>query len=89
MNFNQKKVKCERFVGVPDYADLVLKRLESFDVGKFGNYRPFELCNLEYEADRQSAIEFHQDDEWIWGERLIRYLIYCQFYFSLNLLSIV
>ncbi|KAI6177045.1 hypothetical protein M3Y97_00864500 [Aphelenchoides bicaudatus] len=77
VNFKHKKVKCERYEGVPDYADVVLKRLESFGVEQFGNYQPFELCNLEYDAQRQSQIEFHQDDTWIWGERLI----------SLNLLE--
>lgn len=35
------------------------------------SYQPFELCNLEYERSRLSGIEFHQDDMWIWGERLI------------------
>jgi hypothetical protein len=50
-------VKCEHYEGVPDYADLILKRLESFGVEQFGNYQPFELCNLEYESARQSQIE--------------------------------
>jgi len=77
VNFKHKKVKVDRFVGVPVYADLVLSRLTSINIDKFGNYRPFELCNLEYERVRQSAIEFHRDDVWIWGERLI----------SLNLLD--
>lgn len=72
MRFNQRKVVCEKFIGVPDYADLILNRLESFDVDKFGNYQPFELCNLEYSAERDSAIEMHKDDSWVWGERLIR-----------------
>jgi hypothetical protein len=72
VNFNQRKVRCDRFIGVPDYADLILERLSSINPEKFGNYQPFELCNLEYDSTRQSSIEFHQDDTWIWGERLIR-----------------
>ncbi|KAI6187971.1 Fe2OG dioxygenase domain-containing protein [Aphelenchoides besseyi] len=77
VNFKQKKVKCDRFVGVPDYADLILERLTNIDDNIFGNYEPFELCNLEYDNERQSGIELHQDDVWIWGNRLI----------SLNLIS--
>ncbi|KAI6241497.1 hypothetical protein M3Y99_00307700 [Aphelenchoides fujianensis] len=71
-------VKCERFVGVfpttPTSSSTVWPLL---DEQKFGHYEPFELCNLEYENERQSAIELHQDDMWIWGNRLI----------SLNLIS--
>lgn len=60
---------------------------------KLGSYQPFELCNLEYSDERLSAIDMHQDDMWIWGNRLIRYAILppCLHYssppFSLNLIS--
>uniref|UniRef100_A0A914UYT9 Alpha-ketoglutarate-dependent dioxygenase AlkB-like domain-containing protein n=2 Tax=Plectus sambesii TaxID=2011161 RepID=A0A914UYT9_9BILA len=77
VNFKHKKVKYDRFVGMPDYADLVLERMRALSPEKLGEYQPFELCNLEYDPNRQSAIEFHQDDMWIWGNRLI----------SVNLLS--
>lgn len=60
------------YEGLPNYADLVLDRLKTLNEEKYGNYQPFELCNLEYEGSRQSGIELHQDDMWIWGNRLIR-----------------
>uniref|UniRef100_A0AC34G3K1 Alpha-ketoglutarate-dependent dioxygenase AlkB-like domain-containing protein n=1 Tax=Panagrolaimus sp. ES5 TaxID=591445 RepID=A0AC34G3K1_9BILA len=77
VNFKHKKVKCDRFIGVPKYADELLKRMNEKSNGILNSYQPFELCNLEYEPSRLSAIELHQDDMWIWGNRLI----------SLNLLS--
>uniref|UniRef100_A0A914QWQ6 Uncharacterized protein n=1 Tax=Panagrolaimus davidi TaxID=227884 RepID=A0A914QWQ6_9BILA len=77
VNFKHKKVKCDRFIGVPEYADQLLKRMSEKSNGVLSSYQPFELCNLEYEPSRLSAIELHQDDMWIWGNRLI----------SLNLLS--
>uniref|UniRef100_A0A7E4ZZ31 Alpha-ketoglutarate-dependent dioxygenase alkB-like protein 4 n=1 Tax=Panagrellus redivivus TaxID=6233 RepID=A0A7E4ZZ31_PANRE len=77
VNFKHHKVKCDRFVGVPTYADELLSKMTTLSSGVLGTYQPFELCNLEYEPNRLSAIELHQDDTWIWGNRLI----------SLNLLS--
>ena len=38
------------------------------------------MCNLEYEEEKKSAIEMHQDDMWIWGNRLIRYLFIQHFH---------
>lgn len=40
-------------------------------------FLPVEQCNLDYRAERGSAIDPHFDDWWLWGERLV----------SLNLLS--
>uniref|UniRef100_A0A915PY07 Isopenicillin N synthase-like Fe(2+) 2OG dioxygenase domain-containing protein n=1 Tax=Setaria digitata TaxID=48799 RepID=A0A915PY07_9BILA len=71
VNFKHKKVKLDRFSGMPVYTDLILNRMKSISSDLFGSYQPFELCNLEYSADRCSAIEMHCDDTWIWGERLI------------------
>ncbi|VDN34240.1 unnamed protein product [Gongylonema pulchrum] len=77
VNFKRKKVKMDRFHGMPAYTDLILNRMKSISSELFGSYQPFELCNLEYRDDRWSAIEMHADDTWIWGNRLI----------SVNLLS--
>ncbi|KAK0421263.1 hypothetical protein QR680_015145 [Steinernema hermaphroditum] len=71
VNFKHKKVKTTRFVGMPDYADLILNKMSDFSIVRLGSYQPFELCNLEYNDERMSAIEMHQDDMWIWGNRLI------------------
>lgn len=78
VNFKHKKLKLDRFEGMPSYSpDLIDKMAACCPDGALSNYTPLELCNLEYEPNRQSAIDFHIDDTWIWGERLI----------SLNLLS--
>lgn len=92
MNFKHKKVKTEAFIGLPCYADLLLSKMRTVSEEKLGNYQPFELCNLEYSDERLSAIEMHQDDMWIWGNRLIRYWVLLvhsvlSTRFSLNLIN--
>lgn len=57
---------------MPDYSDLILKRMTTLDASKLADYQPFELCNLEYSEERLSSIDMHKDDTWIWGNRLIR-----------------
>ncbi|KAK6060156.1 hypothetical protein COOONC_02191 [Cooperia oncophora] len=71
VNFKQKKVKTDTFVGMPEYADMLLDKMRCISQEKLGNYIPFEMCNLEYDENRKSAIEMHFDDAWIWGNRLI------------------
>uniref|UniRef100_A0A915AXC3 Fe2OG dioxygenase domain-containing protein n=1 Tax=Parascaris univalens TaxID=6257 RepID=A0A915AXC3_PARUN len=73
----QKKVKMDSFLGMPEYTDFILQRMEALSSDRLNAFQPFELCNLEYVESRQSAIELHFDDCWIWGNRLI----------SLNLLN--
>ncbi|WKY01148.1 hypothetical protein Q1695_015280 [Nippostrongylus brasiliensis] len=77
VNFKHKKVKTDSFVGMPEYADMLLEKMRSISPEKLGNYIPFEMCNLEYDESKKSTIEMHYDDTWIWGNRLI----------SINLLS--
>ncbi|CAJ0571186.1 unnamed protein product, partial [Mesorhabditis spiculigera] len=77
VNFKHKKVKTTGFTGMPEYADFLLNKMSAYSEQRLGHYLPFEMCNLEYEPEKHSAIEFHQDDMWIWGNRLI----------SINLLS--
>ncbi|CEF67222.1 Alpha-ketoglutarate-dependent dioxygenase alkB homolog 4 [Strongyloides ratti] len=69
--FKYQKVKIHRFVGMPDYSDLILQRMKDVSESDLGRYQPFELCNLEYDESRLSSIDMHKDDTWIWGNRLI------------------
>ncbi|CAI4232291.1 unnamed protein product [Auanema sp. JU1783] len=71
VNFKHKKVKTNTFLGMPEYADFLLEKMAKFSNTRLGNYQPFEMCNLEYDESKKSAIEMHQDDTWIWGNRLI------------------
>ncbi|VDM98204.1 unnamed protein product [Thelazia callipaeda] len=77
VNFKHKKIKIDRFVGMPVYVDTILNKMNAVSHDLLGSYQPLELCNLEYDDSRWSTIEMHCDDTWIWGDRLI----------SLNLLS--
>lgn len=69
VNFKRQRVKMDRFQGVPSYAKPLIDKMECHQ--DLSGYKILELCNLEYEASRASRIEFHRDDRWIWGERLI------------------
>lgn len=57
---------------MPAYSEQILDRMTTMAPDDaLSSYVPFELCNLEYDPDRRSCIDFHIDDTWIWGERLI------------------
>ena len=69
VNFKRQKVHLEQFTGLPNYSKRLVERLNSI-VG-LADFECVELCNLEYVAQRESCIDAHIDDEWLWGERLI------------------
>lgn len=35
------------------------------------NFKPVELCNLDYRPERGASIDPHLDDTWLWGEHLV------------------
>jgi len=59
----------DSFTGLPLYSKVLVDRFES--LSSLRGFIPVELCNLEYNSDRGSAIDPHFDDFWLWGERLI------------------
>ena len=69
MNFKKKKLNISVFSGLPAFCEDVVRRWGHF--GILDDFRPVELCNLEYEPERGSAIDPHFDDFWLWGERLV------------------
>lgn len=75
VNFKKKKLRMEKFTGLPNYARTLVERMHS--LAELQDFQPVELCNLEYSSERGAAIDPHFDDFWIWGDRLV----------TLNLLS--
>ncbi|XP_071945444.1 alpha-ketoglutarate-dependent dioxygenase alkB homolog 4-like [Antedon mediterranea] len=75
VNFKKKKVRMQQFTGLPAFSSDLYKRMISLETLK--TFIPVELCNLDYDPSRGSAIDPHFDDFWLWGERLV----------TLNLLS--
>ncbi|XP_064612230.1 alpha-ketoglutarate-dependent dioxygenase alkB homolog 4-like [Liolophura sinensis] len=75
VNFKRKKVKLANFTGLPAFSEVLFERMKRTSILK--DFIPVELCNLDYNPDRGSAIDPHFDDFWIWGDRLV----------TLNLLS--
>lgn len=69
VNFKKKKVKTDVFAGFPDYCHGMLKKLRNISI--LEDFRPVELCNLDYNANRGSSIDPHTDDSWLWGDRLV------------------
>ena len=76
VNFKRQKVKLGTFSGLPPFSRPLVARMVK-TVPCLCNFSPVELCNLDYRPERGSAIDPHQDDSWLWGERLV----------TLNLLS--
>lgn len=76
VNFKKKKLKTTHFNGLPAFSHIFVKRMWS-SVPGLSNFKPVELCNLDYTPERGSSIDPHYDDFWLWGERLV----------TLNLLS--
>lgn len=70
VNFKKKKLCIDAFTGLPVYVKSIWERLQA-NLSILSDFQPVELCNLEYEESRGSAIEPHFDDFWVWGERLV------------------
>ncbi|OQV24619.1 putative Alpha-ketoglutarate-dependent dioxygenase alkB-like protein 4 [Hypsibius exemplaris] len=77
VNFKRQKLSLDKFTGLPDFCQPLLRKMSQETGGTLGDFRCAELCNLEYVPQRESGIDGHIDDQWLWGERLI----------TLNLLS--
>ncbi|VDN96032.1 unnamed protein product [Rodentolepis nana] len=74
VNFKKKTIKFKHFTGLPNYSRYLVERLHKqmrTDGKIFKDFFPVELCNLEYLPERGAAIVPHQDDSWLWGERLV------------------
>lgn len=69
VNFKKKKGKIGDFRGFPRFTESLIQRLGQH--GDLSDFHPVELCHLDYDPGRGSAIEPHIDDTWIWGERLV------------------
>lgn len=62
-------MKIGSFNGFPSYSKELVTRLVQLQL--LQDFVPVELCNLDYDPCRGSAIDPHLDDSWIWGERLV------------------
>ncbi len=69
MNFKKSKVKIGQFNGLPSYSKDIVAMLSTIPL--LMGFIPIELCNLDYNQYRGSAIDPHRDDNWIWGDRLV------------------
>ena len=68
-NYKRKKLKLDKFEGLPKYSHYLRDRLA--DICGLADFIPVEQCNLDYKPELGSSIDFHFDDFWLWGERLI------------------
>ncbi|UYV71426.1 ALKBH4 [Cordylochernes scorpioides] len=69
VNFKKKKVRCGTFNGLPEFTRWLVERLRT--VNPLADFRPVELCHLDYSPARGAAIDPHLDDFWLWGDRLV------------------
>ena len=75
VNFKKQKVNIDRFVGLPlfdkDLLESVTNKLKNRNCAVLDNFTAVEVCHLEYDPSRGSAIDLHFDDFWVWGQRLV------------------
>jgi DNA N6-methyl adenine demethylase len=69
VNFKKQKVQLDQFTGLPDFSRTLVEKIN--EKSQLSDFNCVELCNLEYVPQRESCIDAHIDDEWLWGERLI------------------
>ncbi|KHJ46890.1 hypothetical protein D918_02429 [Trichuris suis] len=67
-NFKKRKVKPAKRP-LPEYANFLFQRLTTIDA--LSGFVPVELSNLDYDSSRGSWIDFHKDDCWLWGNRIV------------------
>jgi alkylated DNA repair protein alkB family protein 4 len=70
-NYKRKKLKLDKFQGLPKYSQYIRNRLAEGEIYELSDFIPVEQCNLDYRPELGSSIDFHFDDFWLWGERLI------------------
>lgn len=71
VNFKERKIKTKNFKGLPTYTnESILLRLKNLHP-VLNSFEPVEVNILEYEAGKGSNIDFHFDDFWMWGERIV------------------
>ena len=51
------------------YSKIIIDKLVEIPLLK--TFEPVEVNILEYLEDRGSNIDFHFDDFWLWGERIV------------------
>ena len=68
-NYKKQKLKLDGFKGLPRSTLFLRERLAKLT--ELTDFIPAEQCNLDYLPERGSAIDFHFDDFWLWGERLV------------------
>ena len=68
-NYKRKKLKLDKFQGLPKFSLFLRERLSGLN--QLSDFIPVEQCNLDYKPELGSSIDFHFDDLWLWGERLI------------------
>eukprot|EP00116_Pleurobrachia_bachei_P003272 sb/3463534/ len=69
-NYKRKKLKLGSFAGLPASTSFLRERLVNM-IPVLATFQPVEQCNLLYHPERGSHIDFHFDDSWLWGERLV------------------
>lgn len=69
VNFKKRKIRTDVFEGFPEFVQFLLHRFCNTE--GLRDFRPVELCHLQYDPARGSTIDPHLDDTWLWGERLV------------------
>ena len=73
VNFKRQKVNLDQFNGLPLFDTQLLQQIreQMSDNCLLNDFIAVEVCHLDYNSLRGSSIDYHFDDFWIWGNRLL------------------
>ncbi|KRZ68404.1 Alpha-ketoglutarate-dependent dioxygenase alkB -like protein 4 [Trichinella papuae] len=72
VNFKKRKIKYHtqnQRDTLPEYFAFLFERMKQLEF--LQDFVAVQVTNLEYCSERGSWIEFHTDDQWAWGERIV------------------
>ncbi|KAG8460823.1 hypothetical protein KFE25_010878 [Diacronema lutheri] len=70
VGFKSRRLSAAHFGGFPPYARALFERVCEACAGLDG-FEAAEMAVLEYEESRGACIDYHIDDAWVWGDRIV------------------
>jgi alkylated DNA repair protein alkB family protein 4 len=70
VKFKKQRLSAAGFCGFPRYAHGLFERVCAACAGLEG-FEAVEMACLEYDEARGAHIDYHIDDRWVWGERIV------------------
>lgn len=70
VGFKKRKLRADGFSGFPPYSRDLYERVCQA-CSELAGFAASEMAVLEYAQDRGACIDYHTDDCWVWGDRIV------------------